>query len=151
MKRACEDLISLCAAQATKPLRAFLDSCSTYLSSTTSADLASQSFATPEKIKKVHEQFKSSVKGDLENWIAELMRYLQDGETVRVLVPPAQVSTIIDPDRRDAADYQNKIVDEYRRFHDLIRAEFDFSTAASIMTPSAVHSLLVRNTANGQA
>jgi hypothetical protein len=38
---------------------------------------------------------------------------------------------------------QNKIVDEYRRFHDLIRAEFDFSTAASIMTPSAVQSLLV--------
>jgi len=34
-----------------------------------------------------------------------LMRYLQDGETVRVLVPPAQVSAIKDPDRRDAADY----------------------------------------------
>jgi hypothetical protein len=48
---------------------------------------------------------------------------------------------------------QNKIVDEYRRFHDLVRAEFDFSTAASIMTPSAVHSLLIKDGAavNGQA
>jgi len=105
LKRACEDLISLCAAQATKPLRTFLDNCSTYLSSSNPTDLPSQAFATPEKIKEVHEQFKSSVKGDLENWIAELMRYLQDGETVRVLVPPAQVSAITDPDRRDAADY----------------------------------------------
>jgi len=48
---------------------------------------------------------------------------------------------------------QNKIVDEYRRFHDLIRAEFDFSTAAAIMTPSAVHSLLVKDVlaVNGRA
>lgn len=42
----------------------------------------------------------------------------------------------------DAA-LQNSIVDEYRKFHDLIRAEFDFTTAASLMTPSAVHTLLV--------
>jgi hypothetical protein len=42
---------------------------------------------------------------------------------------------------------QNAIVDAYRQFHDLVRAEYDFSTAASIMTPSAVMALLTTATA----
>jgi hypothetical protein len=91
LKRACEDLISLCALNASKPLRTFLDSCSTYLSKPNSTDLPAQPFASPEKIKEVHDTFKNSVKVELNNWTGELMRYLQDGETVRVLVPPAQV------------------------------------------------------------
>ena len=99
----------------------------------------------------MHNTFRDSAKGELDNWAEDLMRYLQDGETVRVLVPPAQVCCMTPEE--DRADVKNKIVDEYRRFHDLIRAEFDFSTAASIMTPSAVHSLLVKDTSatNGHA
>jgi hypothetical protein len=92
LKRACEDLITLCATNASKPLRSFLDQCSTYLSRPGSTDLPSQPFATPEKIKEVHDTFKNSVKGQLERWTSDLMKYLQDAETVRVLVPPAQVS-----------------------------------------------------------
>lgn len=37
---------------------------------------------------------------------------------------------------------QSAIVDAYRHFHDLVRAEYDFATAASLMTPSAVATLL---------
>jgi len=94
LKRACEDLITLCATNASKPLRTFLDQCSTYLSKPGATDLPSQSFATSEKIKEVHDTFKDSVKGQLERWTSDLMRYLQDAETVRVLVPPAQVCCI---------------------------------------------------------
>jgi hypothetical protein len=95
LKRACEDLITLCATNASKPLRTFLDQCSAYLSKPGSTDLPSQSFATPEKIKEVHDSFKDSVRGELERWTSDLMRYLQDAETVRVLVPPAQVCALI--------------------------------------------------------
>jgi hypothetical protein len=92
LKRACEDLITLCATNASKPLRTFLDQCSAYLSKPNSTDLPSQPFATPERIKQVHDTFRDSAKGELDSWTGDLMRYLQDGETVRVLVPPAQVS-----------------------------------------------------------
>jgi len=102
LKRACEDLITLCASNASKPLRSFLDQCSTYLSKPGSSDLPSQPFATPEKIKEVHDTFRNSVKGELERWTSDLMRYLQDAETVRVLVPPAQVCCITFGD--DGAD-----------------------------------------------
>jgi hypothetical protein len=45
---------------------------------------------------------------------------------------------------------QNSIVDAYRQFHDLIRAEYDFSIAAGIMTPSALFGLLAgREEGNG--
>ena len=94
LKRACEDLITLCATNASKPLRTFLDQCSTYLSKPGATDLPSQPFATPEKIKEVHDTFRDSVRGELERWTSDLMRYLQDAETVRVLVPPAQVCCI---------------------------------------------------------
>lgn len=124
-----------------------MDQCSTYLSrSGPNPDLPSQSFATPEKVKEVHDIFKAGVKGEVDGWAKGLMRYLQDEETVRVLIPPAQVSLIrlLIQQAGDDTDgtAQNSIVEEYRKFHDLIRAEFDFTTAASIMTPSAVHTLL---------
>ncbi len=90
----CEDLIAQCTARATAPLRMFLDRCTAYLSTrTTSAtDLSAQDFATPAKVLAVHEDFKKSVVGHVDEWKARLMMYLQDEETVKVLVPPAYVS-----------------------------------------------------------
>lgn len=70
----------------------------------------------------VHDEFRRTAEDELVKWRRELMLYLQDEETVRVLVPPAQMS----------------IVDTYRQFHDLVRSEYDFSTAAALSTPSAV-------------
>jgi hypothetical protein len=122
LKRACEDLILHCTSSATLPLREFLDKCTAYLASKSSAqptrhsagsnpgattaststhasgasgDLATQSFATPEKVKEVHDEFKSGVKGRVEEWKNLVMVYLQDEETVRVLIPPAQVCMIL--------------------------------------------------------
>lgn len=229
LKRACEDLITHCCRQGTAPLRSFLDQCTAYLGSSRPApnpsasapasqaptstatisttDLANQSFATPQKVKEAHDAFKNGVLKALQTWQERLMLYLQDEETVRVLMPPAQVSHaprmdtktgrtgeqsgqglvvccggvlqvpdylnrvclrykkrlegggsaqkrgwgLMSPDTAShcphlivsQADPQNAIVDQYRQFHDLVRAEYDFSTAASIMTPSAVATLLM--------
>ncbi|WRT68392.1 uncharacterized protein IL334_005368 [Kwoniella shivajii] len=140
LKIACEDLISLIVVRATLPLRQFLDRCTLYLSKThrgsvsgsgtqanhTSSDLSGQEFSNPDKVKSVHEEFKSHLNKELSNWKNELRKYLEDEDTVGVLVPPAQ----------------NAIIDAYRQFHDLIRAEYDFTTAAGIMTPSGVMTLL---------
>lgn len=113
LKRACEDLISHCAKTATAPLRTLLDQCTAYLAShggaaaptgTTGTDgaasrpeteLASQPFATPDKVRAAHDQFKSDAARALEAWKAELMLYLNDEDTVKVLIPPAQVSRAI--------------------------------------------------------
>lgn len=98
LKRACEDLISLCSLAATKPIRQFLDQASTYLSRAgPNPDLPAQGFGCPEKVKEVHDQFKDRVREEVEGWRGGLMRYLQDEETVRVLVPPAQVSQAFFP------------------------------------------------------
>ena len=130
LKKACEELIKLCISRATAPLGAFLRECTAYLSSRPSnaTDLSSQTFATPEKVAEIHAEFLKGVKGHVEDWTKELWTYLREGDTVNVLVGPAQLG----------------IVDAYRQFHDLVRAEYDFSTAAAITTPSGLHALLTR-------
>ena len=135
---------------ATTPLRTFVQKANTYLA-TGSKDISSQEWGTPQMIRTAHDEFKSTAAQKVEEWKARLMVYLGDEETVKVLVPPAQVCWLRDY-RRDAEE-QNSIVDAYRQFHDLIRAETDFSTAASMMTPSAVLTLLrtPATVANGQA
>lgn len=125
LKRACEDLIERCTQAATAPLRAFLDRCTAHLSSN-AGKLAEQEWAKPAAVSAVHDEFRKTAEEELLRWRRELMLYLQDEETVRVLVPPAQIS----------------IVDTYRQFHDLVRSEYDFSTAAALSTPSAVSAQL---------
>ncbi|WWC90718.1 uncharacterized protein L201_005655 [Kwoniella dendrophila CBS 6074] len=131
LKIACEELISLIVTRSTKPLREFLDKCTTHLSrksgsNGTMSDLSSQEFSKPDNVKLIHEEFKTSLLKEFSNWKIELRRYLEDEETVEVLIPPAI----------------NSIIDQYRQFHDLIRSEYDFSLAASIMTPSGLMTLL---------
>ncbi|KAI9637525.1 Sec34-like family-domain-containing protein [Dioszegia hungarica] len=128
LKKACEELIAHCARSSTVPLRTFLNQCTTYLHTPppSSSDLSQQPFATPSKVTEAHDTFKSEVRGKMDEWVGGLRRYLGDEATVAVLVPPAE----------------NAIVDVYRQFHDLVRAEYDFSTAAGLMTPSAVSTLL---------
>ncbi|KAK4688991.1 conserved oligomeric Golgi complex subunit 3, partial [Tremellales sp. Uapishka_1] len=128
LKRVCESLITLSSQLATVPLRSFLDRCTTYLSSksSTALDLGSQEFSTPQKVLAVHDEFKQTAVVEIKAFKQRLMDYLQDVETVNVLLPPTV----------------NEITDKYRQFHDLIRAEYDFTTAAAIMTPTALASLL---------
>jgi hypothetical protein len=124
LKRACEDLIAQCTAAATAPLTSFLSQCTAFLSAGAGAgrELPAQSWASPQAVADVHAAFRTVAEDELRKWRAQLMLYLQDEETVRVLVPPAQAA----------------IVDAYRQFHDLVRAEYDFSCAAALSTPSAV-------------
>ena len=55
-------------------------------------DLSAQDFAKTDKVMGVHEEFRKGVGKEVEEWRARLMLYLQDEETVQVLVPPTQVS-----------------------------------------------------------
>lgn len=145
LKRACEDLIQQCTVLAAAPIRQFMDKCTAFLSTRPGSggvSLSAQTFATPEKVKEAHDEFKSSAGAQIDQWKSTLMLYLQDEETVKVLIPP----TIVSHWHRvaNSADiHKNSIVDVYRQFHDLVRAEYDFSTASGIMTPSAVHNLLL--------
>lgn len=109
-------------------MTAYLDKCTAYLASRPSSatDLSAQSFATPDQVNKVHTAFKNNVKAEVDNWVSTLSMYLQDADTVSVLIPPTYGS----------------IVEAYRQFHDLVRAEYDFSTAAGILTPAGVQNLL---------
>jgi hypothetical protein len=43
----------------------------------------------------VNEEFKKGVVKEVEGWKGRLMMYLQDEETVKVLVPPTQVRPAI--------------------------------------------------------
>ncbi|WWC71562.1 uncharacterized protein I206_105520 [Kwoniella pini CBS 10737] len=129
LKIACEDLISLVVLRSTLPLKGFLDKCTAYLAKSQrgqNSDLSGQEFSKSENVKIIHNEFKDLVILEFGEWKKKLRNYLEDEDTVMVLIPPAQ----------------NAIVESYRQFHDLIRAEYDFSTAASILTPSGVMTLL---------
>lgn len=91
LKRVCEDLIADCSASATAPLRAFLELCTIFLASRAGRDLSAQEWATTEKVMAVQDEFKSTAVETVEAWRKLLMLYLQDEETVQVLLPPLQV------------------------------------------------------------
>jgi hypothetical protein len=143
LKRVCEDLIADCSDQATKPLQIFLDRCTGFLAARAGRDLPSQEWASRDKVMIVHDSFRAAVESAVKDWRALLMLYLQDEETVKVLFPPLQVRPVNchHTDKRQAS-----IAEVYRQFHDVIRAEFDFETAATIMTPSSAWSLLEQTT-----
>ena len=97
LKFACEGLIRICVDSSTLPLTKFLDKSTTYLSSRPggSAELSSQAFATPEQVMDVHRTFKDELNGKVTEWKERLLLYLQDEDTVNVLIPPAQVSLLL--------------------------------------------------------
>lgn len=132
LKVACEDLISLVAARAISPLRSFLDKCTAYIaksaasSSSAKTDLSAQEFATSEKVKEVHEEFKSICTKEIEDWKKELRMYLLDEDTVAVLLPPAYVSRYDRPERG-----RHEIADVYDLFRTRSLMVIDSSTTLS--------------------
>jgi hypothetical protein len=132
LKRVCEEAIGQCADKATVSIRMWLDRCTKYLSQKSSrgqaADLTSQDWATPEKVKAAHDAFRDNAEVNIAGWIASLVIYLQDEATVRVLIPPMQ----------------NNVMDTYKTFFDVVRAEYDHDVVSSLMTPPAMLSMLKR-------
>jgi hypothetical protein len=123
LKTSCEDLITFATLASTTPTRAFLAQASAFLSqqtgSKTAGGLAAQEWATPEKVLAVHEELKQVVRRELKLWLGKLRVYLEDRKAVEVLIPPTQSS----------------IVDAYRPFHELVRAEYDFAVSGAVMSP----------------
>lgn len=97
LKRVCEEAIEYCRDQATGSLRAFTERAVRYVSakrnSTSAPDLSSQAWATSETVKAIADRFEHECQQTVGTWISNLKLYLQDEATVRVLLPPLQVST----------------------------------------------------------
>ncbi|KAI5477958.1 Golgi complex component Cog3 [Pseudohyphozyma bogoriensis] len=127
LKEACESLISDSSATIALPIRAFLDKCTTYLSSPTGKDLPSQLWATSEAVIKLHEEFQATLEAQAGEVVGKLKVYLNDRKTIGVLLPPLL----------------EEIVDTYSTYYNLIRSEYDFATSSSLLTPTVVKDKLV--------
>lgn len=124
LKAACEVLIAHAVSAATAPLTQFMEKAEAYLATASAekSELGQQEWATPAAVETTTEEFRKSALEELERWTSQLRLYLQDEETVRVLLPPAQAG----------------IVEHYAQFHDLVRRHYDFGTASKLPTPSAI-------------
>lgn len=123
LKAACEVLISQAVGSATAPLTAFLEKAEAFLAThAEKSELGQEEWAAPAAVESLTEEFRKGALAELERWTGQLRLYLQDEETVRVLLPPAQAG----------------VVEHYAQFHDLVRRHYEFSTAARLPTPSAV-------------
>lgn len=123
LKAACEVLISQAVSSATSSLTQFIEKAEAFLAThTEKSELEKEEWATPAAVESLTEEFRKNTLEQLEKWTGQLRLYLQDEETVRVLLPPAQAG----------------IVEVYVQLHDLIRRHYDFGTASRLPTPSAV-------------
>jgi hypothetical protein len=96
LKRVCEEAIEWCRDRATESLRAFTDRAVRYVNAkhnnSSAPDLSSQTWATSETVQSIAERFEQECQQTVAKWISDLKLYLQDEATVRVLLPPLQVS-----------------------------------------------------------
>lgn len=124
LKAACEVLIAQAVGGATAGLTEFLERAEGFLAAhhDEKSELGKEEWATVAAVERLADEFRSSALQGLEAWTGQLRLYLQDEETVRVLLPPAQAG----------------VVEHYAQFHDLVRRHYDFSVAARLPTPSAV-------------
>ncbi|GAA5916133.1 hypothetical protein JCM5296_007314 [Sporobolomyces johnsonii] len=126
LRKACEDLISSTSRALTASLRAFLDRCTSFLSSPLPAssprDLPAQAWASPDEVLKLHEAFQGEVEERVAGVRAKMKLYLEEDKTVQVLLPPLL----------------EEVVETYTTFYNLTRSEYGFATSSSLIAPSAV-------------
>ena len=92
LKLACESLISDSSSRIASLIRSFLDRCTSFLSSPGSKDLPGQSWATPEEVIKLHDEFQKGLDAQAKAVVSKLRVYLGDEKTIGVLLPPLLVS-----------------------------------------------------------
>ncbi|KAJ9118234.1 hypothetical protein QFC22_004141 [Naganishia vaughanmartiniae] len=130
LKRVCEAAVGHCGDRATVALKMFLDRSIHYASSKqakgTPTGLPTQPWANEEALHRIIADFEQTCRKTVEDWISDLVIYLQDEATVRVLLPPLQT----------------RILNAYKPFYDLVRSEYDPAVTASVMTPTALLAML---------
>ncbi|GAA5863288.1 hypothetical protein JCM8547_002889 [Rhodosporidiobolus lusitaniae] len=119
LKLACESLISLHSSSLTAPLQTFLDQCTSFLASPSSASLSEQTWATPSSVLSLHAQFQESIEEGVKEKCRRMRRYLREEKTVKVLVPPLL----------------EEVGEVYATFYNLIRSEYGFATSSSLVAP----------------
>ncbi|KAJ9099826.1 hypothetical protein QFC21_003826 [Naganishia friedmannii] len=130
LKRVCESAIANCGDQATAGIKMFMDRAIYYVSAKqakgTPTGLSNQAWANDEALHKTLADFEQTCRKTVKDWISDLVIYLQDEATVRVLLPPLHT----------------QILDVYKPFYDLVRSEYDSSITATVITPPALLALL---------
>lgn len=95
----CEEAIEYCRDQTVASLKAFINKATRYIASKRGngpgTELASQSWATPQHVKVVVDEFERTSQQTVTEWMSNLRLYLQDEATVQVLFPPLQVSAML--------------------------------------------------------
>lgn len=149
LKEACEDLIAQATTASTAPVRAFLARAGAFLASAAAAgddgkrgELTAEEWATGEKVLAVHADARESMRAEVTAWVGKLRTYLEDDKAVDVLIPPMQVrppshtsfAARADPRCRRLPP-QSSIIDVYRPFHELVRAEYDFAVSEQVASP----------------
>lgn len=87
----CEDLIADSSSLITRPLRAFLDRCTQYLSTPSGQDLPLQDWASSAAVTELHETFEKGLREQAGGVREKLKLYLNDEKTMAVLLPPLLV------------------------------------------------------------
>lgn len=88
--------------------------------------LPSQEFAKPENLLAVQEDFKQTCEREVSWWIKHLRLYLENEQTVKVLIPPLQ----------------SQIVDDYTRFRDMVVMEYPREVQERLMSSVELWALL---------
>lgn len=127
LKVICEDFMTQSSLIVSSSIRAFLTRCQSFLSTagppgSPSIDLSTQPWATSEEVLKLHDAFTAEGQGmeqGMREMISKMKLYLDNEATVAVLIPPTQ----------------SEILEHYTTFYNLIRSEYDFSTANALTPP----------------
>ncbi|GAA5973108.1 hypothetical protein JCM11641_006272 [Rhodosporidiobolus odoratus] len=127
LKTSCETFITTSSLSLTPTLRAFLDRCTSFLSSpspgtSTSSPpaLSDQPWATPEEVLSLHSQFQTRIQEEVNKLVRKMRVYLREEKTVRVLVPPLL----------------GEVGEVYATFYNLIRSEYGFTISTSLIAPA---------------
>jgi hypothetical protein len=88
LKLACEDFITASSLSLTSSLRAFLDRCTTFLSTNSSSPLVEQDWAAPQVVLALAEETTATIEEGVRQAGRRMRGWLQEEKTVRVLVPP---------------------------------------------------------------
>lgn len=134
LKVICEDFMTQSSLLVSAPIRAFLTRCQAFLTAVPAGsptpDLTAQAWASNEEVLKLHDAFVAEGDGGMEVGLREVLEkmnlYLDEEKTVAVLVPPTL----------------GEVLEHYTTFYNLIRSEYDFSTANALVPPARIRERL---------
>jgi len=141
LKVICEDFMTQSSLLVCSSIRAFLTRCQAFLSSAPAGsgqDLTAQPWATAEQVLKLHDEFVAEGQGmelGMQQVLEKMTLFLDQEKTVAVLIPPTQA----------------EVLEHYTTFYNLVRSEYDFTTANALTPPARIRERLKAIAGQGDA